>query len=184
MAYDAKFLRVCEIQWLGVFIQDCDNYSIPQQCLLPLTAEGKIHAFIVSFHCTFFLSNSQTTDIKSGQIRGKLKRCYLGVICKEKYQNGGRISYWVMLMPTLMVGFWKYSTSLPLFYPQTEGLNWSCCCTKELSLRLKHCLCIHSLSCPTSIYRQRSKVEGISESFLFLFGSLAWKVQSNFRVLE
>ncbi|XP_009602983.1 meiotic recombination protein SPO11-1 [Nicotiana tomentosiformis] len=41
MAYDAKFLRVCEIQWLGVFIQDCDNYSIPQQCLLPLTAEDK-----------------------------------------------------------------------------------------------------------------------------------------------
>ncbi|XP_015081115.2 meiotic recombination protein SPO11-1 isoform X2 [Solanum pennellii] len=41
MAYDATFLRVSEIQWLGVFVQDCDNYSIPQQCLLPLTAEDK-----------------------------------------------------------------------------------------------------------------------------------------------
>ncbi|KAG5597964.1 hypothetical protein H5410_039196 [Solanum commersonii] len=41
MAYDATFLRVSEIQWLGVFVQDCDNYSIPQQCLLPLTTEDK-----------------------------------------------------------------------------------------------------------------------------------------------
>ncbi|XP_060188482.1 meiotic recombination protein SPO11-1-like [Lycium barbarum] len=41
MAYDATYLRVSEIQWLGVFVQDCNNYSIPQQCLLPLTAEDK-----------------------------------------------------------------------------------------------------------------------------------------------
>ncbi|CAN4103926.1 unnamed protein product [Withania somnifera] len=41
MAYDATFLRVYEIQWLGVFLQDSDNYSIPQQCLLPLTVEDK-----------------------------------------------------------------------------------------------------------------------------------------------
>ncbi|XP_016545530.2 meiotic recombination protein SPO11-1 isoform X4 [Capsicum annuum] len=41
MAYDATFLQVSEIQWLGVFVQDSDNYSIPQQCLLPLTVEDK-----------------------------------------------------------------------------------------------------------------------------------------------
>ncbi|XP_031120100.1 meiotic recombination protein SPO11-1 [Ipomoea triloba] len=40
MAYDAKFLSVPEIKWLGAFPLDCDNYCIPQQCLLPLTEEG------------------------------------------------------------------------------------------------------------------------------------------------
>ncbi|PHT68122.1 hypothetical protein T459_27609 [Capsicum annuum] len=39
MAYDATFLPVSEIQWLGVFVQDSDKYSIPQKCLLPLIVE-------------------------------------------------------------------------------------------------------------------------------------------------
>nr|GLL17645.1 meiotic recombination protein SPO11-1 isoform X3 [Ipomoea trifida] len=42
MAYDAKFLSVPEIKWLGAFPLDCDNYCIPQQCLLPLTKEVAI----------------------------------------------------------------------------------------------------------------------------------------------
>ncbi|XWS27735.1 hypothetical protein CRYUN_Cryun25bG0006100 [Craigia yunnanensis] len=41
MAYDAKFLRVPQIQWLGVFPSDSENYDLPQQCLLPLTTEDK-----------------------------------------------------------------------------------------------------------------------------------------------
>ncbi|KAE8654185.1 Meiotic recombination protein SPO11-1 [Hibiscus syriacus] len=41
MAYDAKFLRVPQIQWLGVFPSDSENFSLPQQCLLPLTIEDK-----------------------------------------------------------------------------------------------------------------------------------------------
>ncbi|KAK9939796.1 hypothetical protein M0R45_016482 [Rubus argutus] len=41
MAYDAKFLRVPEIIWLGAFPLDSEKYRLPQQCLLPLTAEDK-----------------------------------------------------------------------------------------------------------------------------------------------
>jgi meiotic recombination protein SPO11 len=40
MAYDAKILRVPEVQWLGAFPSDFEKYDLPQQCLLPLTAEG------------------------------------------------------------------------------------------------------------------------------------------------
>ncbi|KAK9268904.1 hypothetical protein L1049_000669 [Liquidambar formosana] len=39
MAYDAKFLRVPEIRWLGAFPSDSENYGLPNQCLLPLTAD-------------------------------------------------------------------------------------------------------------------------------------------------
>ncbi|KAK6269488.1 hypothetical protein POUND7_006593 [Theobroma cacao] len=41
MAYDAKLLRVPEIQWIGAFPSDSENYDLPQQCLLPLTTEDK-----------------------------------------------------------------------------------------------------------------------------------------------
>ncbi|KAJ4725272.1 Spo11/DNA topoisomerase VI, subunit A protein [Melia azedarach] len=41
MAYDAKFLRIPVIQWLGAFPSDVEKYSLPQQCLLPMTPEDK-----------------------------------------------------------------------------------------------------------------------------------------------
>ncbi|KAL3036024.1 hypothetical protein AAZX31_02G281800 [Glycine max] len=41
MAYDTKHLRVPEIQWLGAFPSDSERYFVPNQCLLPLTAEDK-----------------------------------------------------------------------------------------------------------------------------------------------
>ncbi|VFQ97925.1 unnamed protein product [Cuscuta campestris] len=41
IAYDAKFLRVPGIRWLGAFPLDCDTYCVPKQCLLPLTEEDK-----------------------------------------------------------------------------------------------------------------------------------------------
>ena len=41
MAYDAKFLRVPEINWLGAFPSDSEKYSLPNQCLLPMTEDGK-----------------------------------------------------------------------------------------------------------------------------------------------
>ncbi|KAH7546920.1 hypothetical protein FEM48_Zijuj01G0251900 [Ziziphus jujuba var. spinosa] len=41
MAYDAKYLRVPEIQWLGAFPLDSEKYCLPKQCLLPLTSEDK-----------------------------------------------------------------------------------------------------------------------------------------------
>ncbi|XP_062011194.1 meiotic recombination protein SPO11-1 isoform X1 [Rosa rugosa] len=41
MAYDAKFLRVPEIIWLGAFPLDSEKYHLAHQCLLPLTAEDK-----------------------------------------------------------------------------------------------------------------------------------------------
>ena len=42
MAYDAKFLRVPAIHWLGAFPSDSEKHGLPQQCLLPLTAEGEM----------------------------------------------------------------------------------------------------------------------------------------------
>ncbi|KAJ4982253.1 hypothetical protein NE237_033090 [Protea cynaroides] len=41
MAYDAKFMRVTEMRWVGVFPSDSKKYCLPEQCLLPLTAEDK-----------------------------------------------------------------------------------------------------------------------------------------------
>lgn len=42
MAYDAKFLRITKIHWIGVFLSDVDKFSLPKHCLLPLTKEGEI----------------------------------------------------------------------------------------------------------------------------------------------
>lgn len=42
IAYDAKIMRLPEIQWLGAFPSDAEKYSIPQHCLFPMTAEGVI----------------------------------------------------------------------------------------------------------------------------------------------
>lgn len=41
MAYDAKLLRIPEMNWLGAFPSDSEKYNLPNQCLLPLTAEGR-----------------------------------------------------------------------------------------------------------------------------------------------
>ncbi|GFP80467.1 meiotic recombination protein spo11-1 [Phtheirospermum japonicum] len=41
MSYDSKSLRLPEMHWLGAFPSDCQKYQLPQQCLLPLTAEDK-----------------------------------------------------------------------------------------------------------------------------------------------
>ncbi|GJR45921.1 meiotic recombination protein SPO11-1 [Tanacetum coccineum] len=66
MAYDAKIMRLPEIQWLGVFPSDAEKYSVPQQCLLPMTDEGVIpHAL----HDVPRHYGTKTDAI--------LKRCYL-----------------------------------------------------------------------------------------------------------
>lgn len=44
MAYDAKTLRLPEIRWLGAFPSDIEKYSLPEHCLLPLTAGGQMSA--------------------------------------------------------------------------------------------------------------------------------------------
>lgn len=41
LAHDAKFLRVPAVRWLGAFPSDSERYKLPQQCLLPLSAEDK-----------------------------------------------------------------------------------------------------------------------------------------------
>ncbi|KAL2927806.1 Meiotic recombination protein SPO11-1, partial [Bienertia sinuspersici] len=41
MAYDAKFLRVPNICWIGAFTSDSVEYALPSQCLLPLTIEDR-----------------------------------------------------------------------------------------------------------------------------------------------
>ncbi|KAG6405262.1 hypothetical protein SASPL_132849 [Salvia splendens] len=51
MAYDAKYLRLPEIRWLGAFPSDSDSYQLPQQCLLNLTAEDKKKAEAVLCRC-------------------------------------------------------------------------------------------------------------------------------------
>ncbi|KAL5803877.1 hypothetical protein ACOSQ3_030677 [Xanthoceras sorbifolium] len=51
MAYDAKFLRVPEICWLGAIPSDTEKYDLPQQCLLPLTAEDKKRTEAMLLRC-------------------------------------------------------------------------------------------------------------------------------------
>ncbi|KAI8557488.1 hypothetical protein RHMOL_Rhmol04G0014400 [Rhododendron molle] len=51
MAYDAKYLRVPEIHWLGVFPSDSEKYGLPQECLLPLTAEDKSRVEAMLLRC-------------------------------------------------------------------------------------------------------------------------------------
>ncbi|EYU27433.1 hypothetical protein MIMGU_mgv1a019434mg [Erythranthe guttata] len=51
MAYDAKSLRLPEIQWLGAFPSDCEKYQLPQHCLLPLTTEDKQKAEGILHRC-------------------------------------------------------------------------------------------------------------------------------------
>ncbi|OVA02178.1 Spo11/DNA topoisomerase VI [Macleaya cordata] len=51
MAYDAKFLRLPEVRWLGAFPSDSENYQLPERCLLPLTAEDKRKAEAMLLRC-------------------------------------------------------------------------------------------------------------------------------------
>nr|XP_027063648.1 meiotic recombination protein SPO11-1-like isoform X1 [Coffea arabica]XP_027127642.1 meiotic recombination protein SPO11-1-like isoform X1 [Coffea arabica] len=51
MAYDAKFLCVPEIRWLGVFPSEVEKYCLPQQCLLPLTREDKTRVEAMLLRC-------------------------------------------------------------------------------------------------------------------------------------
>ncbi|KAI3845152.1 hypothetical protein MKX03_019819 [Papaver bracteatum] len=51
MAYDAKFLRLPEVRWLGAFPSDAVNYQLPKRCLLPLTAEDKKKAGAMLLRC-------------------------------------------------------------------------------------------------------------------------------------
>ncbi|XP_052289013.1 meiotic recombination protein SPO11-1 isoform X5 [Citrus sinensis] len=39
MAYDAKFLRIPEMHWLGAFPSDFEKYGLPKNCRLKLTVE-------------------------------------------------------------------------------------------------------------------------------------------------
>uniref|UniRef100_A0A7C8ZE26 DNA topoisomerase (ATP-hydrolyzing) n=1 Tax=Opuntia streptacantha TaxID=393608 RepID=A0A7C8ZE26_OPUST len=41
MAYDSEFLCTPNISWIGAFSSDSERYSVPSQCLLPLTTEDK-----------------------------------------------------------------------------------------------------------------------------------------------
>ncbi|KAK7852790.1 meiotic recombination protein spo11-1 [Quercus suber] len=51
MAYDAKQLCCPEVCWLGVFPSDSEKYCLPQQYLLPLTAEDKKKAEAMLNRC-------------------------------------------------------------------------------------------------------------------------------------
>ncbi|KAL3508379.1 hypothetical protein ACH5RR_027780 [Cinchona calisaya] len=51
MAYDAKFLCIPELRWLGVFPSEIKKYCLPQQCLLPLTKEDKTKVEAMLLRC-------------------------------------------------------------------------------------------------------------------------------------
>ncbi|RZC50218.1 hypothetical protein C5167_018644 [Papaver somniferum] len=51
MAYDAKFLRLPDVRWLGAFPSDAENYQLPKRCLLPLTVEDKKKAEAMLLRC-------------------------------------------------------------------------------------------------------------------------------------
>lgn len=51
MAYDAKLMRVAEIQWLGVFPSELEKYQLPARCLIQLTAEDKKKAEAMMLRC-------------------------------------------------------------------------------------------------------------------------------------
>lgn len=57
MAYDAEFLRVPDICWLGVFTSDCEKYALPSQCLFPLTTEDKKRVEAMIHRC--YLQNEE-----------------------------------------------------------------------------------------------------------------------------
>ncbi|XP_023536168.1 meiotic recombination protein SPO11-1 [Cucurbita pepo subsp. pepo] len=51
MAYDAKYLRIPQLHWLGAFASDSDTYNLPQQCLIPLTLEDKRRTEALLLRC-------------------------------------------------------------------------------------------------------------------------------------
>lgn len=80
MAYDAKFLRVPEIIWLGAFPLDAEKYHLPQQCLLPLTAEGERYGTLYLHYKVRILSEVSYIFIILSDKRkteAMLQRCYL-----------------------------------------------------------------------------------------------------------
>ncbi|CAN6991681.1 unnamed protein product [Brassica rapa subsp. trilocularis] len=77
MAYDIESLRAPEMKWLGAFPSDSDIYGVPQQCLLPLTEEGKIikHLYLSLIHS--FSETDQFSLADKKRTEAMLLRCYL-----------------------------------------------------------------------------------------------------------
>ncbi|CAL9220629.1 unnamed protein product [Arabidopsis halleri] len=51
MAYDIESLRAPDMKWLGAFPSDSEIYSVPKQCLLPLTEEDKKRTEALLLRC-------------------------------------------------------------------------------------------------------------------------------------
>ncbi|KAL6894102.1 hypothetical protein ACP4OV_008200 [Aristida adscensionis] len=51
LAYDANFLRVPDIRWLGVFASDFEEYCLPDCCLLHLSPEDRRKAEAILSRC-------------------------------------------------------------------------------------------------------------------------------------
>ncbi|BAB01408.1 DNA topoisomerase VI, subunit A [Arabidopsis thaliana] len=51
MAYDIESLRAPDMKWLGAFPSDSEVYSVPKQCLLPLTEEDKKRTEAMLLRC-------------------------------------------------------------------------------------------------------------------------------------
>lgn len=135
MAYDIESLRAPEMKWLGAFPSDSEIYGVPQQCLLPLTEEGKIikHLYLSLIHSFSETRQLSLTDKK--RTEAMLLRCYL----KRE-------------MPQ-----WRYhQTSMSFLYSHIiqkhktnttwsfKGWNLKRCWKEEWSLRSKHSQFTHS----------------------------------------
>ncbi|XP_063950596.1 meiotic recombination protein SPO11-1-like isoform X2 [Daucus carota subsp. sativus] len=83
MAFDAKFLRISNIQWIGVFISDVDRFSLPQHCLLPLTNEGWSSSCCCKEESNLRLKHCQHTHFLSCQ----RFMCHLSLKLNPVYNN-------------------------------------------------------------------------------------------------
>ncbi|XP_006650598.2 meiotic recombination protein SPO11-1 isoform X1 [Oryza brachyantha] len=51
LAYDANFLRIPDMRWLGVFTSDFEDYCLPECCLLHLSSEDRRKAEGILSRC-------------------------------------------------------------------------------------------------------------------------------------
>lgn len=101
MAYDAKYLKIPQLRWLGAFASDFEKYNLPEQCLIPLTFKGagslmqahRAHTRTLHFQMLFSVFLICWRSCLTCQTRVELKPCYKDATCVERYNIGGKIFY-------------------------------------------------------------------------------------------
>lgn len=67
MAYDAKLMHVPEIQWLGVFLSDLEEYQLPDRCFLCLTPAGACDGSVIIISYLCFHKLTDTCEQRRGR---------------------------------------------------------------------------------------------------------------------